>query len=277
MSMNHVVLSDAGKFEVRCDPASLVSVTEAMCGAVHICIPMKNALYSVTRRSDTGKVMTHKLGARDVLVMPSNQSDVVTWRKEADFVSFRLSEAYIRRATGASDLEIRAPLTIRDPFVSSVAAKLRALTANGKPPSSAFIEAIATLIAFRVGEEAAAGQGMRTERAVKSLSRCEIDLIVHYIDQHLDCSISVSALADLLDMSKSHFMKRFTASHGVPPHAFITQRRLDRAKHLLADSGMSITDIAIEVGMTLSHFSRSFLQRFGKSPREFRQMEHALR
>jgi AraC family transcriptional regulator len=277
MSMNHVVLSDFGKFEVHCDQAALAMPTEGMCGAVHICIPMKNALYSVTRRSNTGKVMTHKLGARDVLVMPSNQSDVVTWRRESDIVSFRMSETYIRHATGASDLQIRAPLTIRDPFVTSAAAKLRALTTNGMPPNSAFIEAIATLIAFRVGEEAAAGQGMRAERSVKSLSRCEMDLITHYIDQHLDCPVSVGTLADLLKISKSHFMKRFTASHGVPPHAFITQRRLERSKQLLADTAMSITDIAIEVGMTLSHFSRSFLHRFGKSPREFRQKQRSLR
>jgi AraC family transcriptional regulator len=66
-------------------------------------------------------------------------------------------------------------------------------------------------------------------------------------------------------------MRRFNASCGVSPHEFITQRRLSRARNLLSDSKLSVAEIALEIGMTHSHLSRTFLRRFGLSPREFRR------
>jgi AraC family transcriptional regulator len=65
-------------------------------------------------------------------------------------------------------------------------------------------------------------------------------------------------------------MRRFNASYGISPHAYIAERRLAKAQVLLGESRMSITEVAIEVGMSHSHFSRTFLRRFGVSPREFR-------
>jgi len=74
-----------------------------------------------------------------------------------------------------------------------------------------------------------------------------------------------------MGLSMWHFLRRFSASHGLSPHAFITQRRLARAKELLAKTNLSIVEIALAVGMSHSHFSRTFLAQFGMAPREFRQ------
>jgi hypothetical protein len=48
--------------------------------------------------------------------------------------------------------------------------------------------------------------------------------------------------------SPFHFIRRFHAMFGETPHQFRIQARLDRAKHLLAVSDYSVTDVCMEVG-----------------------------
>ena len=74
-------------------------------------------------------------------------------------------------------------------------------------------------------------------------------------------------------MSLWHFMRRLNATLGVSPNEFITARRMKRAKALLTDTPMTVSQVALEVGLSHSHFSRQFLKHCGVSPREFRQKE----
>jgi AraC family transcriptional regulator len=275
MQTRRLILSETGKFEVSCNrtlPAFYPLEAREM---VRILIPMESALYSVTSPSVDGKSVIHQLGARDILVIPSGQCHGVTWRRDADMISFQMSESFMQRATGLIHLKIEDSLTLRDPLVSSAAAELRALVIGDQLPGSAFVDAIATLVAYRVGLHAAAGHRMRPERIEQALSECQVGLINSYVDQHMDSPISLRSLAKVLNMSTWHFVRRFTVSQGVPPHAYIKQRRLSRAKNLLLESDISILGVAMEIGMSHSHFSRSFLSYFGASPREFRRIQRA--
>jgi AraC-like DNA-binding protein len=65
-------------------------------------------------------------------------------------------------------------------------------------------------------------------------------------------------------------MRRFYASHGISPLQYMINRRLTRAQSLMLKTDLTITKTALEVGMTHSHFSRTFRMRYGVSPREFR-------
>jgi len=273
VAMRHLVFSVPSKFEVSC--RRLLPALHSMQAheAVQICIPMESALYSVRCSLDNGTSAVHQLGSRDILVIPPWQSYEVAWRRDADIISFQMYEAFMQRASGVEGLRITRSLSMRDYFVSSAAAELHALAGNERMPSLEFVAAIATLVAYRVGLHAVAGHGMRPERTEQALSECQITQINNYVDQHMDDPISLHSLAGILNMSTWHFVRRFTVSQGVPPHAYIKQRRLSRAKSLLLESNMSIMNVAMEIGMSHSHFSRSFLRRFGASPREFRRLQ----
>ena len=58
---------------------------------------------------------------------------------------------------------------------------------------------------------------------------------------------------------------------GCSPSEYLTELRLRRAATLLVSTNLSVSEIALEVGyLSLSHFSRVFRERFGKTPRAFR-------
>src|ERR1700744_1878361 len=77
-------------------------------------------------------------------------------------------------------------------------------------------------------------------------------------------------------VSQAHFPGSFPAAFGVPPHRYLLTRRIERAKALLRDGDLAITDIAFEAGWnSLGTFGRTFRDVTGESPGEFRAREQA--
>jgi len=265
-----IIHEEPGRFELYCHNSPPTSYPEETHRTIQVCVPLERALYSVVRQSEAGRNLVHQLGARDILVLPIGQPHSVVWRRTADIVSLQLSERFVAEALDIPKLKLADTFTLRDPFISTVARELRQSLVAGGPPSPAFAEAVATLIAYRVGMAGNRNGVVGIGRTIQAFSSASLDRIERYIADHLDQRISLSDLASQVNVSLWHFIRRFHASHGISPHAYIAERRFDRARRLLAESRMSITEIAIEVGMSHSHFSRSFLKRFGVSPSEFR-------
>jgi AraC-like DNA-binding protein len=93
-----------------------------------------------------------------------------------------------------------------------------------------------------------------------------------YIDGRLDDDISLDALAAVAELSRCHFARAFKQSVGTSPHAYVMQRRLERAERLLAETDLSLCQVALDSGFSdQSHFSSCFRRSFGESPRSFRR------
>ncbi|WP_420473866.1 helix-turn-helix domain-containing protein [Noviherbaspirillum sp. ST9] len=97
--------------------------------------------------------------------------------------------------------------------------------------------------------------------------------LAEYIDAHLDGNITLGTLADIAGLSEYHFARMFRISFGMPPHAWIAERRLDRARQLLKATGLPLQLVADACGYAdLSHFSHRFRASVGVSPRQYRQI-----
>ncbi len=92
-----------------------------------------------------------------------------------------------------------------------------------------------------------------------------------------DRSLSIREVAREAAMSPFHFIRRFESVFGATPHQFRIQSRLERAKHLLALSDYSVTDVCMEVGFSsLGSFSALFARRFGTPPSAYRRQVRSL-
>jgi transcriptional regulator GlxA family with amidase domain len=86
----------------------------------------------------------------------------------------------------------------------------------------------------------------------------------------------VERLARVSRVSEAHFARSFKDAFGLPPHRYLLTRRIERAKALLRDTELSITDIAFETGWkSLGTFGRIFRDVTGESPGELREREKA--
>ena len=93
-----------------------------------------------------------------------------------------------------------------------------------------------------------------------------------WIDAHSHGDIGLEQAAAQAGISPFHFLRLFSSVLGVTPHQYLVRSRLRQAARLLADDGLSITDIAYDVGFgDLSNFVRTFHRAAGISPLRFRQ------
>ena len=84
----------------------------------------------------------------------------------------------------------------------------------------------------------------------------------------------VRRLAAVSGVSEAHFARSFKDAFGLPPHRYLLTRRIERAKTLLRDTDLAITDIALETGWnSLGSFGRIFRDITGESPGELRERE----
>ena len=81
----------------------------------------------------------------------------------------------------------------------------------------------------------------------------------------------VERLARVSGVSEAHFARSFKEAFGVPPHRYLLTRRIERAKALLRDTDLPITEIAFQTGWkSLGTFGRIFRDITGESPGELR-------
>jgi AraC-like DNA-binding protein len=88
----------------------------------------------------------------------------------------------------------------------------------------------------------------------------------------LTADTSLSELAELCGLSRSHFIRAFKQSTGMPPYRWLLMQRVKRAKDLLRGTKMPIAEIALTCGFAdQSHLTRVFSKAFRISPGAWRR------
>ena len=104
------------------------------------------------------------------------------------------------------------------------------------------------------------------------LAPWQIRLAKQQIEEELATNIRVSALAERVRLSSSHFCRAFKESIGISPHAYVIRRRIERAKAMMLETSDSLCQISFACGFSdQAHLSRLFLRRVGQSPNVWRR------
>lgn len=87
--------------------------------------------------------------------------------------------------------------------------------------------------------------------------------------------LDVKVIGQAALMSEAHFSRRFRAVYGETPYAYLMTRRIERAKALLRQGGLTLTEVCLEVGCSsLGSFSARFTELVGETPSAYRAREH---
>lgn len=96
-----------------------------------------------------------------------------------------------------------------------------------------------------------------------------VQIAREYIEETYDRNFSLRELSAVCHLSSFHLLRIFRERLGVPPHAYLKQVRIKRAKELLA-KGRSMAFVAQETGFTdQSHFAKQFKQITGITPKKY--------
>ena len=98
-----------------------------------------------------------------------------------------------------------------------------------------------------------------------------------FINEHYTEDLSLEQVAKSANMSSFYFCKMFKKYTGVNFTEYLSRVRVEKARNLLLNPNLRISEIAYEVGFqSLTHFNRVFKKVLGQSPTEFRaHLKHA--
>jgi AraC family transcriptional regulator len=170
-----------------------------------------------------------------------------------------------------AELDFRPRLFFFDADVWATALKLKAQLQYPCRSQKAYVEALGIALAHELTRLNEAGSALASETR-GGLPGWQQKKVAQYIEEHLANEISLLSLAQLVQLSPFHFSRAFKQSFGMPPHRYLTWQRIERAKALLGERKLSVTEIGLDVGFSeTSSFTAAFRKLTGETPTAYRR------
>jgi AraC family transcriptional regulator len=207
------------------------------------------------------------------LILPAFRDNAWTWDGATDELHMYVSPAWLGEVATAAGLAAPAPIDrfdFDDPLLRGLAAALLDERRHGGPGGALYRGALAETIALRLIR--AHCRVAALEAAHVSLAPARLRRVRDLVEEELDRDLSLDDLAAAAGLSRAHFARAFRRTTGQTPYAYLRERRLARAKELLAGSTHRIAEIAALTGFAShSHLSRVFRSAIGMTPAEYRR------
>ena len=95
---------------------------------------------------------------------------------------------------------------------------------------------------------------------------------LEYIEENLDQAISLEEMAASAGVSKTEALSCFHKTLQMTPYSYVMEVRLSKAADLLAETGLSVGEIASKTGFNQqSYFGKRFKEKTGMTPLEYRK------
>jgi AraC family transcriptional regulator len=170
-----------------------------------------------------------------------------------------------------AEIEFKPRLFFHDRDLWAIASKLKEQAEHPAPGKQQYAEALGILLAhelMRINNGAGAEESGYVRGGLAAWQKTRV---TDYVEEHLAESVLLSHLAEVARLSPFHFSRAFKQSFGLPPLRYVTGRRIERAKTLLAGEA-SITEIGFAVGFgETSSFTTAFRKHAGVTPTTFRR------
>lgn len=156
-------------------------------------------------------------------------------------------------------------------FLWQTVQKFKSLSEEGRSANTRYADALGVVLAHEL-LRSHMGAAVAPTTARGGLTAWQQRIVVQYVDANLTERIPLQKLAALAALSQYHFCRSFKHSFGTSPHRYHSLRKVERAKELLADRRVSITDVALGIGFCdASAFTTTFRKLVGQTPTTYRR------
>ena len=109
-------------------------------------------------------------------------------------------------------------------------------------------------------------------RAAADIGEERLKQMMTFMDAHIGAAVTLAEIAASANVCPRECQRIFGRYLHERPMTYMQRLRVFRAAQMLADTGKSVTEIALDCGFTSpGYFARQFRQITGKTPREYRE------
>ena len=212
----------------------------------------------------------------DIDIIPADTPSLWEVKEKDTFLALGLAPELLHRVAEEFDfdprgIEIRNRFQIRDPQLENIGWALKAEMECGYPCGRLYLDALAVSVAARL-VRCHSSVAVEPRRPNGRLSGRKLKEVLSYIEDNLSQDLLLRDLASVAGMSVSHFKSLFRESLGMPVHQYLIRRRVERARSLIGEGRLSISQIALETGFAhQSHMAHHMRRLLGVSPKGLRK------
>ncbi|MEE4187135.1 MAG: AraC family transcriptional regulator [Roseobacter sp.] len=267
--------SAATLMSVRYFQAEPDTMPEEVFAEHHVLLNLQEHPHRVQNRRD-GKMRDFTFHQNDIIVTPAGMRSGWRWFAKSDVIVVTLDPAKVARFAQTElgmlldTQQLKDLPQFSDADLCAAGVMLRDALEGDDISSGVMFEAMSRVLLVKLLQR----YGKRRPEEVALSARftsAHYARVLGFIRTQLDQTISVDALAREAGMSPSHFARVFKETLGSTPMQYVLAYRVEQARKMLEEPARPLSDIAIACGFAdQAHFSRSFKQLTGQTPRAFR-------
>ncbi len=205
--------------------------------------------------------VTDRGGRGSVNVLPAGMPYTYACEGSREVLHLSLSRAGSASAEDDDDdagsARLRPVFAAADPLIVSIGAALLS-EAIADSRDRLYGESMATALRAHLARRYGAATASAAVDA-SCMPRRAMQRVLEFIEDHLADNLGLGEMARVARMSRTRFLIDFKRTTGMSPHRYVTGRRVERAKALLADPDLDLRDVAGRLGYSdQSSFSRAF-------------------
>ena len=268
----HGVITSSLYVRLQCDPAGIVEVAPRK--NPQIVIHSGPSVYIGCKRG--GKFHSGLTVHGDVDIVPAGIPCRCELREKdtaliVDVHRHLLGSVAEQSGLDPGRLELMNRFQMRDSQIEHIGWALKAEMDLGFPNGNLYTDSLATALAVHLIRRHS-DLSLDPGTMKGGLSGQRLRRVLSYIEDNLCSNLSLQEIASIAGLSVSHCKAAFRDSVGAPVHQYVLQRRVERAKVLLSEGRLSISEIALETGFShQSHLAYHVRRLLGVSPTDIRQ------
>ncbi len=164
-------------------------------------------------------------------------------------------------------IEILNRFQTRDTKIEHIGWALEAEMETGYPNGRLYVESLAQGLAIHLLNRHSS-QSHEVTSPKGGIPGHRLKQVLSYIEDNLSQDLSLQNIAEVSGLSASYFKTAFRTSVGHPVHQYVIQRRVERARSLLAEGELPISQVALETGFAhQSHLAHHMRRVLGVTPK----------
>ena len=235
--------------------------------------PRKHLIAMHYRRATLSRFLGRLPRSASLDIVPEGTPLGVYGYDETEFIMLALEPGFVHQIandSGMSNSGLVRHVGIRDAQIEYIAFALKSELDAGCPSGRVYGDGLAVALAARLlGGYSAQITSSHNSNAL--LSGYTLRCVTDYIEDNLTKDLTLAEIADVAHMSPHYFSRAFRNSAGTPPHRYVIDRRIEKAKTLLSENCLPLVEVGLSVGFqNQSHFTTLFHKRTGVTPKVYR-------